>query len=127
VVSTIWKQPLWSSDKSSWLLNGNVLFPVRCTLNLYMLCRRKKTVSVVQWSEFLATQRRCIVSCEVQTECICYVEESRPPLWFSGQSFWLKNGDVLCFLWGRNWIYMLLAVPDHALLWLIPVKWKRKK
>jgi hypothetical protein len=23
--------------------------------------------------------------------------------------------------------YMLLAVPGHALLWLIPVKWKRKK
>jgi hypothetical protein len=53
------------------------------------------------WSEFLATQRRCIVfSCEVRTECtyICYVEESRPPLWSSGQSSWLLNGDVLCFL-----------------------------
>jgi hypothetical protein len=25
------------------------------------------------------TQRGCIVSCEVRTECICYVEESRPP------------------------------------------------
>jgi hypothetical protein len=23
---------------------------------------------------------------------------SRPPLWFSGQSSWLRNGDVLCFL-----------------------------
>jgi low temperature requirement protein LtrA len=23
--------------------------------------------------------------------------------------------------------YILLAVPGHALLWLIPVKWKRKK
>jgi hypothetical protein len=29
---------------------------------------------------------------------ICYVEESRPPLWSSGQSSWLHNGDVLCFL-----------------------------
>jgi hypothetical protein len=27
-----------------------------------------------------------------------YVEESRPPLWSSGQSSWLQNGDVLCFL-----------------------------
>jgi hypothetical protein len=25
---------------------------------------------------------------------ICYVEESRPPLWPSGQSSWLHNGDV---------------------------------
>jgi hypothetical protein len=25
-------------------------------------------------------------------------EESRPPLWSSGQSFRLQNGDVLCFL-----------------------------
>jgi hypothetical protein len=26
---------------------------------------------------------------------VCYVEESRPPLWSSGQSSWLHNGDVL--------------------------------
>jgi hypothetical protein len=37
---------------------------------------------------------------------ICYVDESRPPLWSSGQSSWLRNGDVLCFLWSTNWIYM---------------------
>jgi hypothetical protein len=37
-------------------------------------------------------------SCEVRTEFICYVEESRPPLWSSGQSYWLHNGDVFCFL-----------------------------
>jgi hypothetical protein len=32
------------------------------------------------------------VSCEVRTEFIdiCYVEESRPPLWSSGQSSWLQ-------------------------------------
>jgi hypothetical protein len=28
-------------------------------------------------------------SCEVRTEFICYVEGSRPPVWSSGQSFWL--------------------------------------
>jgi hypothetical protein len=28
----------------------------------------------------------------------CYVEESRSPLWTSGQRSWLQNGDVLCFL-----------------------------
>jgi hypothetical protein len=31
---------------------------------------------------------------------------STPPLWSSGQSSWLHNGDVLCFLWGTNWIYI---------------------
>jgi hypothetical protein len=29
-------------------------------------------------------------SCEVRTKFICYVEESRPPLWSSGQSSWLQ-------------------------------------
>jgi hypothetical protein len=43
------------------------------------------------------TQMYC-VSCDVRTEFICYLEESRPPLWSSGQSFWLHNGDVLCLL-----------------------------
>jgi hypothetical protein len=31
------------------------VFLVRYELNLYMLCRRKYTASVVLWSEFLAT------------------------------------------------------------------------
>jgi hypothetical protein len=31
------------------------------------------------------TEMYC-VSCEVRTECICYVEESIPPLWSSGRS-----------------------------------------
>jgi hypothetical protein len=32
---------LCSSGQTSWLQNGDVLFPVRYELNLYMLCRRK--------------------------------------------------------------------------------------
>jgi hypothetical protein len=35
------RAPLWSSGQSSWLQNGDVLFPVRYELNLHMLCRRK--------------------------------------------------------------------------------------
>jgi hypothetical protein len=31
------------------------VFPVKYELNLFMLCRRKHTASVVWWSEFLAT------------------------------------------------------------------------
>jgi hypothetical protein len=48
------------------------------------------------------TEMYC-VSCELRTELyICYVEESRPPLWSSGQSSWLQNRDVLCFLGGTK-------------------------
>jgi hypothetical protein len=35
------------------------------------------------------TEMYC-VSCEVRTEFICYVEESKPPEWSSGQSSWLQ-------------------------------------
>jgi hypothetical protein len=48
---------------------------------------------------------------------ICYVEESRPPLWSSGQSSWLHNGDVLCFLWGTNWMYICYAKETRPPLW----------
>jgi hypothetical protein len=57
------------------------------------------------------------VSCEVRTEFICYVEESRPPLWSNGQSSCLRNGDVLCFLWGTNWIYISYVEESRPPLW----------
>jgi hypothetical protein len=62
------------------------------------------------------TEMYC-VSWEVRTEYICYVEESRPPLWSSGQSSWLHNGDVLCFLWGTNWIYICYVEESRPPLW----------
>jgi hypothetical protein len=46
-----------------------------------------------------------------------YVEGSRPPLWSSGQSSWLHNGDVLCFLWGTNWIYICCVEESRPPLW----------
>jgi hypothetical protein len=39
------------------------------------------------------------------------------PLWSSGQSSWLQNGDVLCFLWGTNWIYVCYAEESRQPLW----------
>jgi hypothetical protein len=48
---------------------------------------------------------------------ICYLEESRPPLWSSGQSFWLQIGDILCFLWGTNWIYIYYVEESGPPLW----------
>jgi hypothetical protein len=42
---------------------------------------------------------------------------SGPPLWSSGQSSWLHNEDVLCFLWGTNSIYMCYVEQSRPLLW----------
>jgi hypothetical protein len=41
----------------------------------------------------------------------------RPPLWSSGQSSWLHNGDALCFLWGTNWIYICYVEESRPPLW----------
>jgi hypothetical protein len=41
------------------------------------------------------------------------------PLWSSGQSSWLHNGDVLCFLWGTNWIYICYAEESRPPLCLV--------
>jgi hypothetical protein len=35
----------------------------------------------------------------------------------SGQSSWLQNGDVLCFLWGTNWIYICYVEESRPHLW----------
>jgi hypothetical protein len=48
---------------------------------------------------------------------IYYVEESRPPLWSSGQSSWLHNGEVLCLLWGTNWIHICYVEESRPPLW----------
>jgi hypothetical protein len=48
---------------------------------------------------------------------ICYIEESRPPLWSSGQSSWLQNADLLCFLWGTNCIYICYVEESRPPLW----------
>jgi hypothetical protein len=41
----------------------------------------------------------------------------RPHLWSSDQSSWLYNGDVLCFLWGMNWIYICYVEESRPPLW----------
>jgi hypothetical protein len=45
------------------------------------------------------------------------IEESRPSPWSGGQSSWLQNGDVLCFLWGANWIYLCYVEESRLPLW----------
>jgi hypothetical protein len=48
------------------------------------------------------------VSCEVRTEFIRYVEENRPPLWSSGQSYWLQI-QKSCFIFRRYQIFLEIA------------------
>jgi hypothetical protein len=55
-------------------------------------------------AQFLATERRCIVLPVRYELNLCYkkvdaslLKENRPPLWSSGQSSWILNGDALCF------------------------------
>jgi hypothetical protein len=43
--------------------------------------------------------------------------KSRPPLWSSGQGSWLHNGDVLCFLWSTNLIYICYVEESRPPLW----------
>jgi hypothetical protein len=40
-----------------------------------------------------------------------------PRLWSSDQSSWLQNGDVLCSLWGTNWIYICYVDESRPPLW----------
>jgi hypothetical protein len=45
------------------------------------------------------------------------LRNDRPPLWCSGESSWLQNGDVLCFLWSTNWIYIHYVEESRPPLW----------
>jgi hypothetical protein len=47
----------------------------------------------------------------------CYRPICGLDLWSSGQSSWIHNGDVLCFLWGTNWIYICYAEESRPPLW----------
>jgi hypothetical protein len=40
----------------------------------------------------------CLISVISFVITLYYEEESRPPLWYSGYSSWLQNGDVFFFL-----------------------------
>jgi hypothetical protein len=40
-----------------------------------------------------------------------------PPLWSTSQSSWLLNGDVLCFLWGTNCIYICYVEESRPPFW----------
>jgi hypothetical protein len=49
--------------------------------------------------------------------CSTFISSHGTPLWSSGQSSWLHNGDVLCFLLRTNWIYICSVVESRPSLW----------
>jgi hypothetical protein len=63
------------------------------------------------------TYKSC-VSCEVRTEFI-YVMWKKVDCFCSlvDKSSWLQNGDVLCFLWGTNWICIRYVEESRPPLW----------
>jgi hypothetical protein len=63
------------------------------------------------------TEMKFCFLCGTNWIYICYVEESRPPLWSGGQSSRLQERYVLCFLWGTNWICMSYAEESRPPLW----------
>jgi hypothetical protein len=57
------------------------VFPLEYEPNLYVISKKvDRLCGVVVRGPGYRTEMYC-VSCGVRTEFICYVEESRPPLW----------------------------------------------
>jgi hypothetical protein len=89
---------------------------------LLFACHAAATLSkTVELTPPSSAYRRTYVTYTVHLMCYMYsgscIKVNRPPLWSSGQSSWLQNGDVLCFLWGTNWIYICYVEESRPLLW----------
>jgi hypothetical protein len=78
------------------------VLPVKYELNLYILilgfCILLRVLLTVNNTFHFATIDKVFYYVASVLTTICYVEESRQPLWSSGQSSWLQNEYVLCFL-----------------------------
>jgi hypothetical protein len=81
----------------------------------------EETVSSTQWIDLPGISSfPCSVCCTFETSdsCFCKLQQvERLPVWFSGQSSWLQNGDVLCFLLGTNSIYICYVEESRPPLW----------
>jgi hypothetical protein len=78
-------------------------------------------IFVELWTQsiFGSLNRWLGISCAyiyIHTHTHIYIPEG-PPLWSSGQSSWWQNGDVLCFLWGTNWIYIYYVEESRPPVW----------
>jgi hypothetical protein len=140
---TIEGPPLWSSDQSYWLQNAYVLCLLWGTNWIY-ICYVKESRPPLWSSGQSSWLQNADVLCLLWGTnwiYICYVEErdgqltprqtgrlivgrnvtltlTRSPLWSSGRSSWLQNGDVFCFLWGTNRIYICYLEESRPPPWL---------
>jgi hypothetical protein len=62
-------------------------------------------------------RRNTRISQPTRAKLIYLLTSFGPPLWSSAQSSWLESGDVLCFLWGMNWIYICYVEESRPLMW----------
>jgi hypothetical protein len=110
--------PLWSSGQSSCYRTE--MYCVSCeVLTEFIYLMQKKVdrfCDLVVGVPVYTTEIYCFLWGTNWID-ICYVEESRPPLWSSGQCSWLQNGDAMCFLWGTNWIYICYVEESRPPLW----------
>jgi hypothetical protein len=85
-----------------------------CSGSVHILCRTGQLFS------FSLTRMLCSAFLQIFEDFLysfkyCFGVDG--PLWSSGQSSWLHNGDVLCFLWGTNWIYICYVEESRPPLW----------
>jgi hypothetical protein len=87
---------------SNWKLSPLILCKVITLFNGSVECCRANATHVACYTSAIIRVRPALLEL---------------PLWSSGQSFWLKNAHVLCFLWGTNWIYVCYVEGSRPPLW----------
>jgi hypothetical protein len=76
--------------------------------SLYLLSYRGSACIWKGWENHKMPQNKLLLSDKVEYNFVGYYEIEELSLWSSGLSSWLRNEDVLCFLWGTNWIYICM-------------------
>jgi hypothetical protein len=76
-----------------------------------------RVLGTITWTEDVHEiwSRNCYILLKLNLSTS--LERVRPPLRSSGQSSWLLNGDVSCFLWSTNWIYICYVEKSRPPLW----------
>jgi hypothetical protein len=120
IVTVLWLMlttPIWSYCTSDWIKLYKIKFSL---LDGIRNCGQDRRNAEWEYLWFITFNSICINESnprfatsmieasslkehEINLTKLCGM---RPPLWSSGQSSWLHKGDLLCFLWGTNWIYI---------------------
>jgi hypothetical protein len=99
----------------------NKQFPLHSTVflgnaTILLLCKYKLQCTVPAYKARVSTARPLKVRMSSYQFNTCF-QNGWPPLLSSGQSSWLQSGDVLCFLWGTNWIDVCYVEESRPPLW----------